>query len=88
MGSTCSTNCGCIGVLVSAASVRCFICLRRLRCLHPIRLQAEPGLWGSLTADTDKHTIKQQRDESVRRAYDKQVEAQKQRLQRKAEEEK
>lgn len=45
-------------------------------------------MWGSLTADTDKHTIKQQRDESVRRAYDKQVEAQKQRLQRKAEEEK
>jgi hypothetical protein len=51
-------------------------------------LQAQPGLWGSLTAEGDKSTIKQQREDSVRRAHEKQVAAQQQRLARKQQEEK
>jgi hypothetical protein len=52
------------------------------------QLQEEPGLWGSLTAEGDKGIIKQQREESVRRAHEKQVAAQQQRLARKQQEEK
>ncbi|WIA41961.1 hypothetical protein OEZ86_009265 [Tetradesmus obliquus] len=49
--------------------------------------KAEPGLWGTLTAEGEKSTIKQQRDESVQRAHEKQVAAQQQRLARKQQEE-
>ncbi|KAF6252551.1 hypothetical protein COO60DRAFT_517418 [Scenedesmus sp. NREL 46B-D3] len=50
--------------------------------------KAQPGLWGNLTAEGDKCTIKQQREASVRRAHEKQVATQQQRLARKQEEEK
>lgn len=57
------------------------------RTLHAVS-QTEPGLWGSLVADGDKKAIRQLREESMHRAQQKQVAAQKQRLERKNKEEK
>eukprot|EP00775_Hariotina_reticulata_P003822 gene3822-4080_t len=45
-------------------------------------VKAEPGLWGSLTAQGDKREIQQQREESVKRAHAKQAATQQQRLAR------
>lgn len=61
---------------------------------HPIRnsvllvLQSRPGQWGRLTAEGEKTAIKQQREESIKRAHEKQVAAQQERLARKQKEEK
>eukprot|EP00879_Flechtneria_rotunda_P017566 GHRR01018416.1.p1 GENE.GHRR01018416.1~~GHRR01018416.1.p1 ORF type:complete len:395 (+),score=141.32 GHRR01018416.1:1030-2214(+) len=50
-------------------------------------VKTQPGFWGSLTSEGDKHSIKQARDESVQRAHAKQVAAHKQRQERKQKEE-